>query len=1129
MSTIRGGHATSTSGHSAGPLAEELIRTITSVQPEIRDRSLRVLVRQASTRDVLDACEMLDSFRRQSENLYQRVRSSMFLHALQRYVVQQAPDLPATGFIPFEGYEDLLHRRFDHAIESFLAEQRRQGPNHALASALALGYEQITYQTLADQVRRSVRQSRGNRWMFRVGEVEEQSLQIHPRLLRRDSQEDLFPILREQTPVRMDLSHSCWSDIFFLGMDYPEGARVLNISVDLGVHGRDDEPRPPIESYLRVIAEPVLRLSSIDLNACKDVHDLEDLFNFGNDYLGLVKAAVIASGLVPPSLEGTRVSLATLLGRVVGPGHGLEIVSKVNDIPKGSRLAVSTNLLASLISLLMRATCQARCLEGGLDPEEARTVVARAILGEWLGGSGGGWQDSGGIFPGTKLIEGVAAAAQDPEHGISRGRLLPAHSLIEGGREFSTKLADSLILMHGGMAQNVGPILNMVTEKYLLRSAEEWAARQHSRRLFQEIVDCVGSADVAGLARRTTEHWDGPLKSIIPWVSNQFTETVIAQCRQALGQDFWGFLMLGGMSGGGMGLFVAPARRAQFRHQLAEILRAAKSELDDALPFAMEPVVYDFRINRLGTHASLIADAEAMMPPRYYALQVGRMSSSPGEVGPTRRADIDHFASHCEETADVLRVFRTMVNTLFPVRRSALDPTVSSWDEASESIRHENGFDPVQHEQLRDDLKRGRIGLARNRLPVDTDIRDVVDDDLTWARGPLSKEAIGLGESAIRAGEVAVVTLAAGVGSRWTSGAGVVKAVNPFVELGGKHRSFLEIHLAKTRRVMKRVGRPIPHIVTTSFLTHRAVDTHLSRTRNYGHPGPVILSRGQSIGQRLIPMVRDLVFLWEESSHQILDENKQKVLEAGRRAILDWARSRGEGGDYIDNVPIQRFHPPGHFYEVPNLLRNGVLARLLGEYPNLRWLLVHNVDTLGAELDPGVLGMAIAGEDTLAFEVIPRQIDDRGGGLARVGGRLRLLEGLAQPREETEFSLRYYNTLTTWVNLDGLLRSFGLERSDLAGQPAKVSAAVRSMAARVPTYVTIKEVKRRWGHGQEDIFPVAQFEKLWGDLTSLPDLHCGFLAVDRRRGQQLKDAAQLDGWANDGSRSHVMSLCDFSN
>ena len=80
--------------------------------------------------------------------------------------------------------------------------------------------------------------------MFRVGGVDEHPLRIHPLLLARESEDALFPILVERTPVRLDLSHSGWSDIFFLGMDYPEGARVLNISVDLGVHGRDADPDP---------------------------------------------------------------------------------------------------------------------------------------------------------------------------------------------------------------------------------------------------------------------------------------------------------------------------------------------------------------------------------------------------------------------------------------------------------------------------------------------------------------------------------------------------------------------------------------------------------------------------------------------------------------------------------------------------------------------------------------------------------------------------------------------------------------------------------------------------------------------------------------------------------------------
>ncbi len=189
---------------------------------------------------------------------------------------------------------------------------------------------------------------------------------------------------------------------------------------------------------------------------------------------------------------------------------------------------------------------------------------------------------------------------------------------------------------------------------------------------------------------------------------------------------------------------------------------------------------------------------------------------------------------------------------------------------------------------------------------------------------------------------------------------------------------------------------------------------------------------------------------------------------------------------------------------------------------------MHNIDTLGASLHPGVLGLMMDSGSTFGFEVIPRRIEDRGGGLAVVGGHLRLLEGLSQPREDTEFRLRYYNSLTTWVEIDGLLAAFGLNRGDLNADPAKVTNAVRSMAARVPTYVTIKDVKRRWGHGQEDVFPVAQFEKLWGDLTALPDLSCSFLVVDRKRGQQLKDAAQLDGWVNDGSRDYVTGLCEFS-
>src|SRR5262245_56650781 len=114
------------------------------------------------------------------------------------------------------------------------------------------------------------------------------------------------------------------------------------------------------------------------------------------------------------------------------------------------------------------------------------------------------------------------------------------------------------------------------------------------------------------------------------------------------------------------------------------------------------------------------------------------------------------------------------------------------------------------------------------------------------------------------------------------------------------------------------------------------------------------------------------------------------------------------------------------------MLRNGVLLRLLVERPKLKYLLLHNIDTLGADLDPGLLGLHMRFGAGLSFEVITRRIDDRGGGLARVDDKVRLIEGLAMPREEDEFALSYYNSMTTWIDIDHLLTLLQLSRADLA-------------------------------------------------------------------------------------------------
>ncbi|MEE8452839.1 MAG: UTP--glucose-1-phosphate uridylyltransferase [Thermoguttaceae bacterium] len=433
------------------------------------------------------------------------------------------------------------------------------------------------------------------------------------------------------------------------------------------------------------------------------------------------------------------------------------------------------------------------------------------------------------------------------------------------------KIHDSFILVHGGMAQNVGPILEMVTEKYLLRSEAEWQGRQEAIKLMNRIEAALCDGDIRALAEATTENFYGPIQKIIPWATNLYTQTLIERMREKFGDRFWGFLMLGGMSGGGMGFIVDPKCKPEARDYLLETMRATKRTLHASLPFAMEPVVYDFSINGHGSVASLRQDDEAFMPPGYYALIAPQwLRSDVHRLAPASRNEIERFAAACRTHDRLSGSLELLFSNLFP-----------------KPDREEDGH----------------------------------------------------------------------------------------VQLGN--------------------------------------------------------------------------------------------------------------------------------------------------------LLEQNVDTLGADLDPAVLGLHLRDGACLTFEVIGRRIEDRGGGLARVNGQVRLVETLAMPREKDEFKLTYYNTLTTWIDIDKLLDVFGLKRDELFDEP-KVTAAVRRLSWQMPTYVTLKDVKKRWGHGQEDVFPVAQFEKLWGDMTGLPQVACRFVVVPRMRGQQLKDQAQLDAWLRDGSAAHVDGLCKWA-
>jgi hypothetical protein len=93
----------------------------------------------------------------------------------------------------------------------------------------------------------------------------------------------------------------------------------------------------------------------------------------------------------------------------------------------------------------------------------------------------------------------------------------------------------------------------------------------------------------------------------------------------------------------------------------------------------------------------------------------------------------------------------------------------------------------------------------------------------------------------------------------------------------------------------------------------------------------------------------------------------------------------------------------------------------------------------------------------------------------------------------------------------------------------KIINSILSLSARMATYITLKDDKKHWGKGQEDVFPVTHFDKFWGDMTALLEIKSRFVVVPRQRGQQLKEPAQLDGWLRDGSAAYVDSICEWEN
>lgn len=197
--------------------------------------------------------------------------------------------------------------------------------------------------------------------------------------------------------------------------------------------------------------------------------------------------------------------------------------------------------------------------------------------------------------------------------------------------------------------------------------------------------------------------------------------------------------------------------------------------------------------------------------------------------------------------------------------------------------------------------------------------------------------------------------------------------------------SFLDITARRISCESTQLGLPIPLLFMNSFFTDAAT-------------------------RAILAEIRDL----PADTVQCFVQNKfPKILKATLEAA-SWPQDTS-----------YEWYPAGHGNLFLSLSLSGMLDQLLKK--GYSYCFISNIDNLGAEIDPSILGYCVANHFDFLMEVTDRTVMDRKGGhLARLkNGRLALREAVqCAPADAGYFSdiarHRFFNTNNLWISCDAI-------------------------------------------------------------------------------------------------------------
>ncbi len=276
------------------------------------------------------------------------------------------------------------------------------------------------------------------------------------------------------------------------------------------------------------------------------------------------------------------------------------------------------------------------------------------------------------------------------------------------------------------------------------------------------------------------------------------------------------------------------------------------------------------------------------------------------------------------------------------------------------AARRNWGFDSSEHEQIRADLRGGRIGLAQNRLPASADIRDVE------ARRCVARRSRPAGALPARS---EWRRCARGV-SPWSRSPAVSAPAGREAPVWSRRstrsRSLPAVTATSSRSTWRRAaapgpcrGTPLPHVITTSYLTHDAIAEWLPIAKTTAAPGPLLLSPGAPVGLRHGPHgARPEVRLGGNAAATARRAEAKNAREPARRAHPWAAACRRRLATTPTICRRSVCIPPGTGTRFPTCSATASCSDCSTARPELQYLMVHNIDTLGANVDPASARLA---------------------------------------------------------------------------------------------------------------------------------------------------------------------------